>query len=85
MTEEPFARDCGGDANAVRGLAIGCHGAAVLETSEGGESVVEDLVRGLGRELRDKPDAAGIEVETWIDKAAFDLGRHRDPRVRLGR
>ena len=46
----------------------------MLEARESAKCVVENLVRGLGGELRDKADTAGVEIESRVDQAAINIG-----------
>jgi hypothetical protein len=85
LLQEPFARNCGGDANPVRGFAVGSYCAAVFETGKSSKGVLENLVRWLNRELRNKTYATGIEVESRVDETVFKVRGRCDFRSLAGR
>jgi hypothetical protein len=56
------------DADAVARLAIRRHCAAMRKARKGGQSFLQDVMRGLVVEGSDKSDATGFVIETFIDQ-----------------
>ena len=54
----------------VAGFAVGSHRSAMRETRKGGESLRQNVMRGLVVECGDKSDAAGFMIETFVDQAS---------------
>ena len=75
LGKQPFARNGGGDTDAVARFAVGSDSAAMLEASESAKCMVEDLVRGLGGKLGDEANAARVKIESRVDQAAINIGR----------
>ncbi len=73
LSEEPLARDGSGYADSVARFSVGRNGASVLEPRESAKCMLENPVRGLGGKLRDKADAAGVEIKARVDQAAINI------------
>ena len=71
--QKPIAGNHNSNAHAVARFAVRSHGTAMLQPPKGCQSVLQDFVGRLAGKLRNKTDAAGIEVETGIDKAIFEV------------
>ena len=82
--QEPLARNCRGDTDAVGRFAIGGNCASVFEAGESCEGVLKNLVRRLGRELSYEANAAGIEVEARVDQAGFKVRRRGNGKAEWG-
>ena len=76
LLQEPVARNSRSDSDAIRGFSVRGNCSAMFEASECRKGMLEDLVRRLRRELRDKADPAGVEVETRVYQASLKVGRH---------
>ncbi len=67
--DQELVRDLHENACAVTGQRIGAHGAAMLEIFEDLEGVRDDGVRFSALQVRDEADAAGVALETGVEKA----------------
>jgi hypothetical protein len=79
VSRQQAERNGRGQAHAIARFAVGSNRSPVAKTGESGQGMPENCVRGLGRKLGDKADAATIEIEARIEQAPVEKGRTLHP------